>query len=409
MSEFLKGLTGAFGQTSVAGAAGNALGGAIQSGLDGLGNLLFGGIVQRRNLKYQKQGAEFQQGLQHETMDKQLQMAKEMFDYENAYNDPKEVVKRYKAAGINPLAAFGGQAVGQGATSVPSFNASSPPGLSLAQGTDVSSPAENAYLGSQMRNLDSKTNQNDVYSRLLESQIIGQDLANSMATLDLDYKEYIQQNRKDLSDEELKAARAQAEELQNRAKLTLQQFLTEVENTKLKQKDIELVEQTINEKIEQIAILQIERQWAGKIKEAEYNQLIASASHLFSLAKQSEAQSKYINSMQISQDQKNELFKATAEYEKLIKQAEAHKASRDTTKLADICDGIGRVTGTVAGIVGVAGDVVDIVKDVKDIVNPVEFITKPITEVVTSFDKKGRKIGSKEKKTIYGDFSNRRN
>lgn len=408
MSEFLKGLTGAFGQTSVAGAAGNALGGAVQSGLDGLGNLLFGGITMRRNLKYQKQAAEFQQGLQHQTMDKQLDMAKQMFDYENAYNSPTEVVKRYKAAGINPLAAFGGQTVGQGATSVPSFNASAPSGMSLGLGTDVSSPAENAYLGSQMRNLDSKTNQNDIYSRLLESQIIGQDLANAMATLDLDFKEYTQQNRKDMSDEELKAARAQAEELQNRAKLTLQQFLTEVENTKLKQKDIELVEQTINEKIEQIAILQIERQWAGKIKEAEYKQLLASASHLFSLAGQAQAQTKYINSMKISQDQKNELFAATAEYEKLIKQAEAHKAERDTSKLADICDGIGRVTGTVAGIVGVAGDVVDIVKDVKDIVNPVEFITKPITEVVTSFDKKGRKIGSKEKKTTYGDFSNRR-
>lgn len=397
MSEFLKGFAGAFGADNMAQAAGYMGAGAVQSGLDGLGNLLFGGITARRNLKYSKQGAKYQQELQHETMDKQLQMAKDMFDYENAYNSPSEVVKRYKQAGINPLAAFGGQTVGQGATSVPSFNASAPSGLPLGMSPDIASPAESAYLGSQIRNLDSKTNQNDVYSRLIESQIIGQDLANSMAALDLDYKEYIQQNRKDMSDEELKEAKARAEELQHRAQLTLQQFLTEVENTKLKAKDRELVEQTINEKIEQIAILQIEKQWTGKLREAEYKQKLAAASQLLALAGQAKAQEKYINSMNISQEQKNKLFADCAEYEKLIKQAEAHKAGRDTSKLADICDGIGRVTGAVAGIVDVVGDVVDIA-------NPVSKVTKPITEVITTYDKKGKYSGHKVRDIKYGDF-----
>lgn len=399
MSEFLKGLSGAFGSSSgsFGGAAGSLLGGAVESGLDGLGNFLFGGLVQRRNLKYQKQAAEFQQALQHQTMDKQMQMAKEMFDYENDYNDPSKVVERYTKAGINPLAAFGGQAVGQGATSVPMFNASAPSGFSAGVSPDISSPVENAYLGSQIRNLDSKTNQNDIYSRLLEKQIIGQDLANSMVTLDLDFKEYTQQNRKDMSDEELKASKARAEELQHRAQLTLQQFLTELENTKLKARDRELVEQTINEKIEQIAILQIEKQWTGKLREADYKQKIAAASHLFALTGQAKAQEKYINSMNISQEQKNQLFKECAEYEKLIKKAEAHKADRDTSLFADICDGIGRATGAVAGIVDVVGDVVDLV-------NPVSKITKPVTELITTYDQNGKYSGHKVRDIKYADF-----
>ena len=86
------------------------------AGGTGLGNALFGGIAARRQWKYQQKQMKLQQQYALEQMAKsaeyQLVHDKEMFDYENAYNDPSKVFERYLKAGVTPAAVLGSSGVG---------------------------------------------------------------------------------------------------------------------------------------------------------------------------------------------------------------------------------------------------------------------------------------------------------
>ncbi|UPW41493.1 DNA pilot protein [Dipodfec virus UA23Rod_963] len=86
----------------------------------GLGDALFGGIKAKRQWKYQQKAMKLQQRYALEQMAKsaeyQLSHDKEMFDYENAYNDPSKVFERYLKAGVTPAAVLGSSGVGVNAT-----------------------------------------------------------------------------------------------------------------------------------------------------------------------------------------------------------------------------------------------------------------------------------------------------
>jgi len=101
------------------------------AGGSGLGNALFGGIAARRQWKYQKKQMRLQQQYALEQMAKsaeyQLTHDKEMFDYENAYNDPSKVFERYFKAGVTPAAVLGSSGVGVSAT-VPTSSGGAPSG-----------------------------------------------------------------------------------------------------------------------------------------------------------------------------------------------------------------------------------------------------------------------------------------
>ena len=101
------------------------------AGGSGLGNALFGGIAARRQWKYQQKQMKLQQQYALEQMSKaaeyQLTHDKEMFDYENAYNNPSKVFERYLKAGITPAAVLGSSGVGVSAT-VPTSSGGSPSG-----------------------------------------------------------------------------------------------------------------------------------------------------------------------------------------------------------------------------------------------------------------------------------------
>lgn len=123
MSSFLSIASQAMG-SSAATSFGNA-GGSF------LGNALFGGIAARRQWKYQQKQMKLQQQYALEQMAKsaeyQLTHDKEMFDYENAYNDPSKVFERYLKAGVAPAAVLGSSGVGVSAT-VPTSSGGSPSG-----------------------------------------------------------------------------------------------------------------------------------------------------------------------------------------------------------------------------------------------------------------------------------------
>lgn len=86
----------------------------------GLGDALFGGISARRQWKYMQKQMAKQQQYALEQMAKsaeyQLTHDKEMFDYQNAWNDPSKVFDRYLKAGVTPAGVLGSSGVGVNAT-----------------------------------------------------------------------------------------------------------------------------------------------------------------------------------------------------------------------------------------------------------------------------------------------------
>lgn len=109
----------------------NAASSAGASSGGGLADALFGGISARRNWKYKQKEMALQQQYALEQMSKsaeyQLAHDKQMFDYQNAYNDPSAVLERNLAAGLNPAAVLGQSGVGVSAT-IPTSSGGAPSG-----------------------------------------------------------------------------------------------------------------------------------------------------------------------------------------------------------------------------------------------------------------------------------------
>lgn len=109
----------------------NAASSAGSSAGAGIADALFGGISARRNWKYKQKEMALQQQYALEQMSKsaeyQLAHDKQMFDYENAYNDPSAVLERNLSAGLNPAAVLGQSGVGVSAT-IPTSSGGAPSG-----------------------------------------------------------------------------------------------------------------------------------------------------------------------------------------------------------------------------------------------------------------------------------------
>lgn len=109
----------------------NAASSAGSSSGAGIADALFGGISARRNWKYKQKEMALQQQYALEQMSKsaefQLAHDKQMFDYQNAYNDPAAVLARNLAAGLNPAAVLGQSGVGVSAT-IPTSSGGAPSG-----------------------------------------------------------------------------------------------------------------------------------------------------------------------------------------------------------------------------------------------------------------------------------------
>lgn len=105
---------------------GNALLGGIPSLIgDGIG-ALSQASANKTNMKINQMNNEFNERM----MDKQIAYEKEMWDKNNAYNDPSQQVKRLESAGINPSMALGNVSPGSASSgSVGQASASSPLGV----------------------------------------------------------------------------------------------------------------------------------------------------------------------------------------------------------------------------------------------------------------------------------------
>lgn len=138
----------------------NAAASAGASAGGGLADALFGGISARRNWKYKQKEMALQQQYALEQMSKsaefQLAHDKQMFDYQNEYNDPSAVLERNLAAGLNPAAVLGQSGVGVSAT-IPTSSGGAPSGhgpVASGSGGGLTALAGNpsAYADIELKN-----------------------------------------------------------------------------------------------------------------------------------------------------------------------------------------------------------------------------------------------------------------
>lgn len=167
----------------------NAAASAGSSAGAGMADALFGGISARRNWKYKQKEMALQQQYALEQMSKsaefQLAHDKQMFDYQNAYNDPSAVLERNLAAGLNPAAVLGQSGVGVSAT-IPTASGGAPSGhgpVASGSGGGLSALAGNpsAYADIQLKNAQEERERsaaalNDAEADWYESQTVDKDL-----------------------------------------------------------------------------------------------------------------------------------------------------------------------------------------------------------------------------------------
>lgn len=167
----------------------NAASSAGSSAGAGMADALFGGISARRNWKYKQKEMALQQQYALEQMSKsaefQLAHDKQMFDYQNAYNDPSAVLERNFAAGLNPAAVLGQSGVGVSAT-IPTASGGAPSGhgpVASGSGGGLAALAGNpsAYADIELKNAQQERERsaaalNDAEAEWYESQTVDKGL-----------------------------------------------------------------------------------------------------------------------------------------------------------------------------------------------------------------------------------------
>lgn len=132
---------------SMASSAGTSFANSVGSGL---GDAIFGGIKARRQWKYAQKQMALQQQYALEQMAKsaeyQLTHDKEMFDYENAYNEPTKVFQRFLEAGVNPAAVLGQSGASVGAT-VSTGSGGAPSGSAPSGGSGAIGSGYGPFVG----------------------------------------------------------------------------------------------------------------------------------------------------------------------------------------------------------------------------------------------------------------------
>ena len=155
----------------------------------GIADALFGGISARRNWKYKQKEMALQQQYALEQMSKsaefQLAHDKQMFDYQNTYNDPSAVLARNLAAGLNPAAVLGQSGVGVSAT-IPTASGGAPSGhgpVASGSGGGLAALAgsPSAYADLQLKDAQQERERsaaalNDAQADWYKSQTVDKDL-----------------------------------------------------------------------------------------------------------------------------------------------------------------------------------------------------------------------------------------
>lgn len=225
MSDFSKSF-GSFG--SFAGSVANSgLTSAADSFLSGLSNSIFGGITAKRDWKYRQKEMALQQEYNLQNMQKQYDYQLDFWNKQNQYNDPSNAVARWRNAGVSPQSVFGsspgGAGVAGGSVSVPNsenphasgVNQRGLAGMTLAEAammrnqqklTDAEVDLKAAQAEYYRENAQGQRNENSLFDltrRIREAGAISAEQQARQDTLDTEFAEWNQDNRKRLSEETL--------------------------------------------------------------------------------------------------------------------------------------------------------------------------------------------------------------
>lgn len=188
----------------------------------------------------------------------------EMFNRENAYNDPKAVMSRLQSAGVNPALAYGGFADSASAMSGSTASYSGGVNPSLADYSGIQS-AGNAMLQAQM--VAAQTRLADAQARNINQQsdffLSMQDIYKETAKYGLDLAKLLPESelkRQDLTDAQK------------------QHYLNSAENI---QRNWPLVDEAIKSKKLENANLEITLKYADENQRETINNMIASTQKMF--------------------------------------------------------------------------------------------------------------------------------
>ena len=141
-------------------------------------------VKTKKQWKFRQRDLALQQKYNIENMQRQFEYSKRAFDMENAYNDPRNAVARWRGAGIAPQAVFGSSPGGSGVAGSMSTPDSSSPGSGPDYGfAPVISVAEMAAMRNQQRLTDAEVNLKNAQATEARSRTTGQDIENSMSDL----------------------------------------------------------------------------------------------------------------------------------------------------------------------------------------------------------------------------------
>lgn len=153
---------------------------AISTG-SGVANAISAGKMNKRGVKYAT-----------EENARMRDFQREMFNAQNAYNDPTALMARLKKAGINPHYYIGQGAVNNQSASVPSSSGGLVPNLRpvdftpMGQGVQTMLNAEMIKAQINNINADTKKKNEETTGQVLANGITTQNLANMPTSIDLD-------------------------------------------------------------------------------------------------------------------------------------------------------------------------------------------------------------------------------
>lgn len=145
---------------------------------------LFSAMSAARDWKYKQKEMALQQQYNEKNMRLQFDYAREAFDMENEYNDPRNAVARWRAAGIAPQAVYGSSPGGAGvAGSLSTPDSSNPSGSGVdgsAQYAPVMTLGDIQRMENETKVADSQADLNAAKAEEARANAVGQRNENSL-------------------------------------------------------------------------------------------------------------------------------------------------------------------------------------------------------------------------------------
>lgn len=261
-------------------------------------SLISGGIGQMfsafsagRNWNYRQKEMALQQQYNERNMALQFDYAKKAFDMENEYNDPRNAVSRWRAAGIAPQAVYGSSPGGSGVAGSLSTPDSSNPSASGPDGSAQYAPVMtladiqrmrnetkvadsqadlNAAKAEEARaNAQGQQNENSIFDltkRLRELEVLTKEQEKRQSELDTQFVEAVQDARIQIEGEKLANMAAQREQINREIAESLSREA--VNYTSVKEGLSRIALNAV-----QAALIRTQNAWYGKLTQAQIDKL----------------------------------------------------------------------------------------------------------------------------------------